>query len=146
MLTYLDSSVLGRAYLADEPGHPEAVALLEDPEVFLVTSTLTRIEVAGLLVRAARAGRCDQSALLVALRADLSVDGPVTTLVSPQSDVERVALEIATTHGVRALDALHVAVAELVARALVDNDESVGFATRDTAQAAVARAYGFVCR
>ncbi|MGI8535154.1 MAG: hypothetical protein ACR2K2_01400 [Mycobacteriales bacterium] len=71
MLAYLDSSVLGRAYLADEPGHDAAVAPLADPDVVLVTSTLTRIEVTGLLVRAARAGRCDPQLLLAALRADL---------------------------------------------------------------------------
>lgn len=144
VLTYLDSSLLGRAYLADEPGHQAAVALLEDPDVVLVTSTLTRIEVTGLLVRAARSGRCDEAVLLSALRADLGVDGPVTTLVSPQQDVGRVALEITGTHGVRALDALHVAVAHLAGRALADG-EPVAFATRDSAQADVAAAYGFVC-
>lgn len=144
VLTYLDSSLLGRAYLADEPGHEAAVALLEDPDVVLVTSTLTRIEVTGLLVRAARTGRCDEAVLLGALRADLGADGPVTTLVSPQQDVERVALEITAAHGVRALDALHVAVAHLAARALADG-EPVAFASRDKAQADVAVEYGFVC-
>jgi len=144
VLTYLDSSLLGRAYLADEPGHAAAVALLEDPDVVLVTSTLTRIEVTGLLVRAARTGRCDEAVLLGALRADLDADGPVTTLVAPQQDVERIALEITATHGVRALDALHVAVAHLAARPLADGDP-VAFATRDDSQAEVAAAYGFVC-
>ncbi len=145
MLTYLDSSVLGRAYLADEPGHEAAIALLEDPDSVLVTSTLTRIEVTGLLVRAAKAGRCDATLLLTALRVDLGIDGPVTALVSPQQDVERIALEIVAAHGVRALDALHVAVAHLAARALA-GDEPVGFATRDISPAEVATAYGFVCR
>ncbi len=144
MLTYLDSSLLGRAYLTDEPGHEQAVALLEDPDVVLVTSTLTRIEATGLLVRAARAGRCDEGVLLEALRADLGADGPVTTLRSSQHDVERLALEITAAHGVRALDALHIAVAQLAARALAEG-EPVAFATRDKAQADVAAAYGFVC-
>jgi predicted nucleic acid-binding protein len=145
MLTYLDSSVLGRAYLADEPGHDAAVALLDDPDAVLVTSTLTRIEVTGLLVRAARAGRCDAAVLLTALRVDLDTDGPVTTLVPRQPEVERVALDITAAHGIRALDALHVAVAHLAARALA-GDAPVGFATRDAEQAEVAQAYGFVCR
>lgn len=144
MLTYLDSSVLGRAYLADEPGHASSVALLNDPEVVLVTSTITRIEVTGLLVRAAKACRGDQTLLLTALRGHLGADGPVTTLMVPQQDVERIALEITTAHGVRALDALHVASAHLGARALA-GEEPVAFATRDTAQAEVAAAYGFVC-
>lgn len=145
MLTYLDSSVLGRAYLADEPGHDAAIELLEDPDVVLVTSTLTRVEVSGLLVRAARAGRCDASVLLTALRVDLDADGPVTTLLSAQRDVERIALEIVTAHGLRALDALHIAVAQLAARPLA-GDDPVAFATRDTSQAEVAAAYGFICR
>jgi len=121
---------------------PDDVA---DPDVVLVTSTLTGIEVTGLLVRAARAGRCDPQMLLAALRADLGADGPVTTIVSPQQDLERIALTITTTHGICALDALHVAVAHLAARALA-GDEPVGFATRDSAQAVAATAYGFVCR
>lgn len=147
MLTYLDSSVLGRAYLADEPGHEQAVALLEDPEVVLVSSSLTRIEVAGLLVRAAKAGRCDRDILLAALDADLGVDGPVTLLFSSaqQAHVERLAFAITSSSGIRALDALHVAVAQVVARALVEPDEPVGFATRDANQADVAIAHGFLC-
>lgn len=145
MLVYLDSSVLGRAYLADEPGHDAAIALLDDADVVLVTSTLTRIEVTGLLVRAARAGRCDAELLLTALRVDLGTDGAVTPLVAPQHDLERIALDITATHGIRALDALHVAVAHLGARALA-GDEPVGFAARDNAQAEVAAAYGLLRR
>jgi predicted nucleic acid-binding protein len=145
MLTYLDPSVLGRAYLADEPGHEAALSLLDDPDVVLVTSTLTRIEVTGLLVRAATAGRGEATSLLTALRVDLGVNGPVTSLVAGQPEVESVALEIVTAHGIRALDALHVAVAHLAARALAEG-EPVAFATRDAAQAEVAAAYGFLGR
>ena len=45
MIAYLDSSVLARAYLADEDGHEHAVALLGDSEIAPVTGTWTRIEV-----------------------------------------------------------------------------------------------------
>jgi predicted nucleic acid-binding protein len=142
VLTYLDSSLLGRAYLPDEPGHGDALALLEDLNVVLVTSTLTRVEVTGLLIRAARAGRCDERALLTALHTDLGNDGPVTTLAFPQLDLEPRALEITTLHGLRALDALHVAAAQLAALALSDG-QPMAFATRDHTQADVAAAYGF---
>ena len=53
MIAYIDSSVLARAYLPDEPGHEAAAKLLEDPEIGLVTGTWTRIEVSGALMRAA---------------------------------------------------------------------------------------------
>jgi predicted nucleic acid-binding protein len=32
VIVYLDSSVLARAYLADESGHADAVAMLADPD------------------------------------------------------------------------------------------------------------------
>lgn len=57
MIVYLDSSVLARAYLTDEEGHEEAVALLHDADVAAATGTWTRMEVSGALVRAARTGR-----------------------------------------------------------------------------------------
>ena len=37
MIVYLDSSTLARVYLVDEPGHDEAAALIEDPEIVLVS-------------------------------------------------------------------------------------------------------------
>lgn len=64
MIAYLDSSVLARAYLADEDGHGQATALLADPDIATVTGTWTRIEVSGALVRAARAGRADEKVCL----------------------------------------------------------------------------------
>jgi pyridoxal 5'-phosphate synthase pdxS subunit len=92
VIVYLDSSVLARAYLADEVGHEEALTMLEDPEVGLITGTWTRIEVSGALVRAARTGRGDEGGLLTLLDADLAVDGPVTVVAAAQEDVEVQAL------------------------------------------------------
>jgi uncharacterized protein len=40
VLIYIDSSVLARAYMPDEPGHAEALGLLEGDDV-LVTGPLT---------------------------------------------------------------------------------------------------------
>ena len=51
------SSVSARAYLADELRHQEARDLLDDPDIVLVTGSWTRVEVAGALVRAAKAHR-----------------------------------------------------------------------------------------
>jgi hypothetical protein len=54
------------------------------------------------------------------------------------------ARQLVRDHAVHALDALHLAVAELSARPLAGADEDVGFASRDTGQLAAAVSLGFV--
>ncbi len=144
MIAYVDSSVLGRAYLADEPGHEQAAALLEDPEIGLVTGTWTRIEVSGALVRAARSGRGDEAGLLDLLDGDLGPDGPVTVVAVDQQDVESCALQLVREHGIRAMDAWHLAVAVLVLPDLAEPGEDVAFASRDEAQSSVAASLGLL--
>lgn len=138
----MDSSVLARAYLADEDGHQQATALLADPEVATVTGTWTRIEVSGALVRAARAGRADEKGLLASLDADLA--GPVLVLAAPQEQVEEDALMLVRRHALRAMDAWHLAVAALVVPPLLEPGEQRGFASRDAAQRKVAEHLGFI--
>ncbi|HEU4360142.1 MAG TPA: type II toxin-antitoxin system VapC family toxin [Mycobacterium sp.] len=142
MIAYLDSSVLARAYLADEDGHQQATALLADPDIATVTGTWTRIEVSGALVRAARTGRADEKALLALLDADLA--GPVVVLGAPQDRVEEHALELVRRYALRAIDAWHLAVAVLVVPPLLEPGEPRGFASRDDAQRRVAEFLGFV--
>ena len=143
MIAYLDSSILVRAYLADEVGHADAVALLEDVTIAAVTGTWTRIEVSGALVRAARSGRGDSEGLLGLLDADLSPDGPVTVLGAAQDVIESSALELVRRHALRAMDAWHLSVASLTVPPLVESGEEIAFASRDDAQAAVAGLLGF---
>ena len=138
MIVYLDSSVVARVYLPDESGHGEAVAMLEDPELGLITGTSTKIEVSGALVRAARAGRGDEPGLLMLLDTDLGPDGPVTVVAAPQEDIEAHALQLVRTHAIRAMDAWHLAAAKLLTAKLAEPGEEVGFATREQAQAAIA--------
>jgi len=142
VIVYVDSSVLARAYLSDEDGHKEVVAMLDDPELGLVTGTWTKVEVSGALVRAARAGRGDDKGLLSLLDADLATDGPVTVVAANQSDVETHALQLVRAHAIRATDAWHLATATLVAPSLVEPGEEFGFATRDEAQSSVAQILG----
>ena len=143
MIIYIDSSVLARAYLADETGHEEAAALLDNPDLGLVTGTWTRIEVSGALIRAARAGRGDERGLLALVDEDLGLDGPVTVVAAPQEDVEAKALALVRDHAIRAMDAWHLATAVLLVPSLAEPGEEVGFASRDQTQAAVAEALGF---
>lgn len=141
MICYLDSSVLARAYLVDEDGHADALALLSDPEIATVTGTWTRIEVSGALVRAVRSGRGDERGLLALLDADLA--GPVIVLGAPQEQVESRALELVREHVLRAMDAWHLAVAEITIAPLLAPGEQRAFASRDDAQSGVARLLGF---
>ncbi len=143
MIVYLDSSVLARAYLADEEGHREALALLDEADVAAVTGTWTRIEVSGALIRAARSGRGDAEGLLALVDADLATDGPVTALSAPQARVEEMALNLVREHALRAMDAWHLAVASLTVPPLAEAGEEIAFASRDEAQAAVAGTLGF---
>jgi uncharacterized protein len=143
LIAYLDSSVLARAYLADEEGHEAAIALLADPEIAAVTGTWTRIEVSGALIRAARSGRGDADGLLALLDADLAIDGPVTLLTVRQDRVEERALELVRKDALRAMDAWHLAVASLTVPSLAEPGEDVAFASRDREQAAVAGLLGF---
>lgn len=143
MITYLDSSVLARAYLADEAGHDIAVRLMAGRDVALVTGTWSRVEVSGALVRAARAGRGDVAGLLALLDADLGHDGPVAVASAPQPEVEAHALQLVRQHAIRAMDAWHLATAALTLPALTEPGEAAGFASRDEAQSEVARLLGF---
>ena len=143
MIAYLDSSVLGRVYLPDEDGHVAATALLDDPAVAAVTGTWTRVEVAGALLRAARHGRCDEAAIPHELDADLWPRGAVTVLTAPQEEIEAGAFDLVRRHGLRAMDAWHLSLAQIVLPDLAAQGEPLAFASRDTAQATVARELGF---
>jgi len=142
VIVYVDSSVLVRAYLNDEDGHDDAVVLLDDPELALITGTWTRIEVSGALVRAARGGRGEEIGLLALLDADLAHEGPVTVVAAAQEEIERRALDLVRTYAIRAMDAWHLATATLIAPSLAEPGEEVGFATRDQVQSDVAVALG----
>lgn len=143
MIVYLDSSVLARAYLADEEGHESALQLLSDLELVAVTGTWTRIEVSGALIRAARSGRGDAAGLLKLLDTDLSPEGPVTVIAIDRRRVEERALVLVREHALRAMDAWHLAVARLGMPALAEKGEELGFASRDENQATVAEQLGF---
>jgi len=144
VITYVDSSLVVRAYLEDEDGSDEAQRLLADRSIAKYTGRWTRIEVSGALVRAARAGRIAAPVRSLArLDADLRAGGRIKVLAADDAQVEAKALTIAREHGLRALDALHVALAAIAIPKLADKGEPVGFASRDGDQATVAESLGF---
>lgn len=145
MIAYVDSSVLARAYLRDEDGSVEARRLLEDQHIAKVTGRWTRIEVSGAIVRAVRGRRpIDRDKALADLDADLRHGtGRIEVITAPDAEVEAKALGLAREHGLRALDALHVALASIAIPKLADKGEPIAFASRDGDQATVAESLGF---
>jgi predicted nucleic acid-binding protein len=143
VIAYIDSSVLVRSYLVDEAGHDDAVALLDRSDIGLVTGSWSRIEVSGALIRAARGRRVDGTRLVDLLDQDLGPDGRVVVIAGDQGDVELQALSLVLAHGIRAMDAWHLATAGLVIPTLLEPGEVIGFATRDDEQGNVAGLLGF---
>lgn len=145
MIAYVDSSLVARAYLSDEHGSEEAQRLLADRRLAKVTGRWTRIEVSGAIIRAARAGSLASPVRMLArLDADLRHGtGRIEVISAPDAAVEAKALALAREHGLRALDALHVALAAIAIPQLADKGEPLGFASRDGDQATVAETLGF---
>jgi uncharacterized protein len=145
-IVYLDSSVLLRAYLVEEPGHADAQTLLTGTDA-LVTARWTLVEATSALTRAHRARRIvDLQTALAVLAADTGPDGAVTLLTAPSTAVESEAMRLCRTHGLRSLDALHLAVALLAASPLTEPSDPLSFASRDDAQAAAALTEGLRLR
>ncbi|MCK9247450.1 MAG: hypothetical protein M0P31_00500 [Solirubrobacteraceae bacterium] len=97
----------------------------------------------GALVRAARAGRMASEGLLLrALDDALGPSARITEIEASPAAVERHALRLVRRHGLRTLDAWHLAVASIALLPIADG-EPIGFASRDDQQAAVAESLGF---
>lgn len=145
MIAYVDSSVIARALLADEDGSDEAQRLLADRAIAKVTGLWTRIEVSAAIVRAARVGRPVAQGATLRLLDDMlhEDDGSVYVVSGPAALFEARALAITREHGLRALDALHIALAAIAVPKLADKGEPLGFASRDDGQATVAASLGF---
>jgi len=136
---YADTSALARAYLPDEPEHRELRELLLAGEESVATSSLSRVEFSSTVRRARETGglRLWQQTLE---RFDLDCEsgGPLTLVELEGGAVILRACEIVLEHPLRALDAIHLAVAL---------EERVdAFVTRDSRQAEAATALGLAVR
>jgi hypothetical protein len=138
---YCDSSALVRVYLADETGHSDLSRLLLDPRRLVVTSALTEVEAVAAIRGAARAGRIRRPEVAIGeALADMGPDSPVLLLALDSARVLPGARALCERHRLRALDAIHLAVALTSAAEEVDGE--LVFVTRDADQAAAARAEG----
>lgn len=141
-LFYADTSVVVRAYFSDEDDHLELRGLLFDEHHAVVTSELTRLELASAVHAAQRRSRLgDPAVVLDRFDEDCQPAGAFTLLrLRPDEDLAS-ARALLADHPLRALDAIHLAVAVNVARPLAGGG---GFAlvTRDARQEAAALALG----
>jgi predicted nucleic acid-binding protein len=137
----VDTSAWVRCYFRDEPEHLELRKLiLERPEP-VVTSELTRVELATAIHAAYRGRRvADAFDLLEDVHADCGAGGPVR-LLTLRPDVLNTATELLARYPLRTLDALHLAVAQATAATLA-GDEPIVLISRDHRQRAAATALG----
>ena len=146
-LLYADTSALLRAYFADEPDHTLLRATLLEGDEPVVTSELTRVEIASAVRGAAAAGRLPRwRELLDRIDADCGEDGPITLLALRSRVVLPTAHRLVLDHRLRTLDAIHLAVAVEECPQLAADGEGVAFVTRDSEQEIAATALGFTVR
>lgn len=140
-MIYADTSALGRIYFADERDHAELRALLVTGDDPVVSSQMARLEITSAATRAQRVGRLrDAAAVVDAFDAHCGPAGPFTLLRLEADRVLPASQRLVARHGLRALDAVHLAVAIEDAQPLAE--QRLLFVTRDTEQAIAARAEG----
>ena len=143
-LLYADTSALARAYLDDEPEHHELRRLLLEGGETVVTSELAQLELASAVTGAAAARRIRAPAkLLTAIDTDCSDDGHIVLLTFRPDRLLAPARRLVVEHTLRALDAVHLAVALVDCPVLAGGEETV-FVTRDERQARAARRLGLI--
>lgn len=143
---YVDPSALVRAYLPDEPEHELLSQMLFEGSDGVATSELSRVEYASAIHAAARSGRLgDPQGFLARFDAHIGFEGRITVLALRPEPILRLACDLVSEHRLRALDAIHLAVATQDGRTLAGREELV-FVTRDADQAATAQELGLSVR
>jgi predicted nucleic acid-binding protein len=141
-LLYADSSALLRAYFADEDDHVELRNLLLGGREPVVTSEITRLELASAVRSAYSSGRVARSSdLLGRIDGDLAEEGAISPIDFRADPIVGVAYRFILEHRLRPLDAIHLAVCVEDCPGIAGGQEVV-FVTRDNDQARAARALG----
>ncbi len=143
---YADTSALVRAFFVDEPDHVELRRLLLEGETPVVTSELTRVELASAVAAAARTGGLQRpQVVLDRYDGECGDDGPLTMVRLDPEVALPTARGLVLRHQLRTLDAVHLAVALTTAVDLAADGE-VCLVTRDHGQAAAAVEVGLAVR
>ena len=139
---YADASAVVRLYFTDEPDQRALRSLLLDTDDLVVTSEITRLELASAVTAAVRARRIvDADPFLARFDTDCSDDGQLVLLELEPAPTFRTAYALMREHRLRTLDAIHLAVA-LEDASRYAPGERVVLVTRDANQAAAARELG----
>lgn len=111
MITYVDTSTLIKL-LIDEVGTAEAAAIWDEPDV-LATVRVAHVEARAALAAAKRQGRISP-AVFRSATTGLEILWSQLSVVEVDDVLMRLAGDLATTHGLRGYDAVHLAAARLV--------------------------------
>ena len=111
MITYVDTSTLIKL-LIDEVGTTEAGLIWDEPDV-LVSARVGHVEARAALAAARRQGRISNDVFTNAV-GGLEVLWSQLSVVEIDEDLMRLAGDLATAHGLRGYDAVHLAAAHLV--------------------------------
>ncbi len=137
---YFDTSALIKRYI-DEAGRREVLQLLRRHDC--VTSALLPLELRSALRRRVSEATLDEARVPEILKR-FATDRAFWALVEVTSDVLAAAETLVATHPLRALDAIHVASAQLFADRITAS--KVPFVSADARQTAAAAAVGMTTR
>ena len=138
--TYFDTSALIKRYV-DEPGRREVLTLLRQHDC--VTSAVVPVEVRRALRRRVSEGTLDEDQIPAILKR-FNADRVFWTLVEISNQVLAAAETLIATHPLRALDAIHVASAQLFATRIPP--PAPVFVSADDRQTTAAAALGMTTR
>lgn len=133
---YFDTSALIKRYI-DEPGRREVLRLLRRYDC--VTSAVLPVEIRSALRRRASEGSLDPTRVPEIVKR-VTADRVYWTFVEVASDVLGAAETLTAAHPLRALDAIHVASAQVFAARLRDSE--LMYVSADKRQTGAAAAIG----
>ena len=140
MWAYFDTSALVKRYI-EEAGRRDVLRLLRRHEV--VTSAILPVELRSALRRRVAEGALDGERVTQILRR-VATDREYWTLIEVARDVLTAAEALVATHPVRALDALHIASAQIFKQRLSIPD--LLFVSADQRQTNAASAAGMAVK
>jgi predicted nucleic acid-binding protein len=111
VITYVDTSTLIKL-LIDEVGTAEAAAIWDEPDV-LATVRVAHVEARAALAAAQQQRRISPT-LFLSANPGLEMLWSQLSVVEIDDELMRLAGDLATTHGLRGYDAVHLAAAHLV--------------------------------
>jgi uncharacterized protein len=111
VITYVDTSTLIKL-LIEEVGTAEAALIWDQPDV-LVSGRLGHVEARAALAAALRQGRISNDVFRSAVEG-LEALWSQVSIVEIDENLMRLAGDLATTHGLRGYDAVHLAAAHIV--------------------------------